>query len=134
MKRLWLVRLGKSGDGEAAALETSNLVLGFHVESPAGAKDGEAVLAIGEKCMSDLNPRTQLNFAAQLNQFCNQMQVGDLIVVPLKTTSQIAVGEVAGPYAHTAHNNVSSHVKWLKQHLPAQRLRAFDHGADLGNC
>lgn len=118
MKRLWLVRLGKSGDGEAAALETSNLVLGFTIDSLASAKDREAVLAAVAKSLPDLKPKTQLNFAAQLNQFCNQMQIGDLVVVPLKTTGQIAVGEVSGPYAHTAQRAVSRPVKWLRQDMP----------------
>jgi hypothetical protein len=70
---------------------------GFTIDSLVGAKDREAVLAVVEKCLPDIKTKTQLNFAAQLNQFCNQMQVDDLVVVPLKATGQIAVGEVAGP-------------------------------------
>jgi len=34
-------------------------------------------------------PKTQLNFAAQLNQFSNTIQKGDLVVVPLKTAPKI---------------------------------------------
>lgn len=137
MKRLWLVRLGKSGDGEAAALETSNLVLGFTIDSLAAAKDREAVLAVVEKCFADLKPKTQLNFAAQLSQFCNQMQPGDLVVVPLKTTGQIAVGEVSGPYSHTAQRAVSRPVKWLRQDMPREAFRQdllFSFGAFMTVC
>jgi hypothetical protein len=45
MKRLWLVRLGKSRDGEAAALETSKLEIGFALDTLAGAKDREACVS-----------------------------------------------------------------------------------------
>jgi restriction system protein len=137
MKRLWLVRLGKNGEGETSALETSNLVLGFTIDSLAGAKDREAVLAVVARSLPDLKPKTQLNFAAQLNQFCNQMQLGDLVVVPLKTTGQIAVGEVAGPYAHTAQRAVSRPVNWLRQDMPREAFRQdllFSFGAFMTVC
>ena len=137
MKRLWLVRLGRSGDGEASALETSNLVLGFPVDSLVGANDLEAVLAVVVKSLPDLKPKTQLNFAAQLNQFCNQMQIGDLVVVTLKTTGQIAAGEVAGPYVHTAQRNASRPVKWLRQDLPREAFRQdllYSFGAFMSVC
>ena len=109
-----------------------NLVLGFPVESLAGAKDREAVLAIVEKCSPTSSRGRNSISPAQLNQFCNQMQVGDLVVVPLKTTSQIAVGEVAGLYDHTAHSHVSRLVKWLTQDLPREAFRQdllFSFGA-----
>ena len=137
MKRLWLVRLGKGSDGEAAALETSNLILGFTIDRLADAKDREAVLAVVAKCMADLKPKTQLNFAAQLNQFCNQMQIGDFVVVPLKTSGQIAVGEVAGPYVHTAQRTVSRPVRWLRQDMPREAFRQdllYSFGAFMTVC
>jgi restriction system protein len=84
-----------------------------------------------------LKPKTQLNFAAQLNQFCNQMQIGDLVVVPLKTTSQIAVGEVVGPYVHGDKGAVTRKVKWLRPDLPRETFRQdllFSFGAFMTVC
>ena len=89
------------------------------------------------RSLPDLKLKTQLNFAAQLNQFCNQMQAGDLVVVPLKTTGQIAVGEVAGPYAHTTQRTVSRPVKWLRQDMPGEAFRQdllFSFGAFMTVC
>jgi hypothetical protein len=77
MKRLWLVRLGKSGDGEAAALETSNLVLGFTIDNLAGAKDREAVLAVVARSPTS-SPRPNL------------------------TSPHATPSGLAGEYAHTA--------------------------------
>ena len=137
MKRLWLVRLGKNGEQEAYALEHSELVLGFKVGNLTGAKDRDAVLAIAKTSFPDLKPKSQLNFAAQLNQFCNQMQLGDLVVVPLKTTGHIAVGEVVGAYVHTDSGNVSRKVKWLRSDVPREAFRQdllFSFGAFMTVC
>jgi restriction system protein len=82
-------------------------------------------------------PKTQLHFAAQLNQFCNQMQIGDLVVVPLKTTGQIAIGEIVGPYVHMDHDgSVSRKVKWLKD-VPRDAFRQdllYSFGAFMTVC
>jgi restriction system protein len=137
MRRLWLVRLGKNGEQEAHALEHDELVLGFSVANLEGAKDRDAVLQIAKKSFPNLKPKTQLNFAAQLNQFCNQMQIGDLVVVPLKTTSQIAIGEVGGPYVHGDKGAVTRRVKWLRPDLPREAFRQdllFSFGAFMTVC
>ena len=97
MRRLWLVRLGKHGEQEAHALDTGELVLGFRVGDLKVAKDRDAVLKLVEQAMPNEKHKTQLNFAAQLNQFSNTIQDGDLTVVPLKTAGKIAIGEIAGP-------------------------------------
>jgi restriction system protein len=137
MKRLWLVRLGKNGEQEARALEHAELVLGFHVGSLAGAKDRDAVLAIVKSSFPDLKPKTLLHFAAQLNQFSNQMQIGDLVVVPLKTTGQIAIAEVVGPYVHNDDGTVSRKVRWLKVDVPRDAFRQdllYSFGAFMTVC
>src|SRR4051812_45521095 len=97
MKRLWLVRLGKHGEQEAHALETGELVLGFRVGDVLEAKDREAMLKAVVRAFPEQKPKTQANFAAQLNQFSNTMQIGDIVVVPLKTERKIAIGEINYP-------------------------------------
>jgi restriction system protein len=74
MKRLWLVRLGRHGEQEAHALEKGELVLGFRIGDLTAANDRDAVLKIVERAYPDKKHKTQLNFAAQLNQFCNAIQ------------------------------------------------------------
>lgn len=137
MKHLWLVRLDKNGEQEAYAIENDELVLGFNVGILEAAKDRDAVLAVVKKSFPDVKPKTQLNFAAQLNQFCNQIQLGDLVIVPLKTTGQIAIGEVSGPYHQLANGAVSRRVKWLKADLPRETFRQdllYSFGAFMTVC
>ncbi len=137
MKRLWLVRLGKHGEHEAHALETGELVLGFQFGDLAGANDRDAILRIIEKASPETNPKRQLNFAAQLNQFANTMQIGDLAVIPLKTESRIAVGEVIGPCTVTSEGNPMRRVRWLKPDVPRDAFRQdllYSFGAFMTVC
>lgn len=136
MARLWLVRLGKHGEQEAHALAQSELVLGFKVGDLSAAKDRDAVLELIAKAFPDKKAKTQLNFAAQLNQFCNVMQVGDLVVVPLKTAPQIAVGKVTGPYSNSS-GRPARPIQWLKPDLPRAVFRQdllYSFGAFMTVC
>lgn len=137
MKRLWLVRLGKNGEQEAHALETGELILGFRAGDLSTAKDRDAVLKFVERAYAEKKPKTQLNFAAQLNQFSNTMQSGDLVVVPLKTASIVAIGEVSGPCKMTSDGRPMRPVRWLKADVPRDVFRQdllYSFGAFLTVC
>lgn len=137
MKRLWLVRLGKHGEQEAHALETGELVLGFQYGDLTRAKDRDAMLRIIEQAATEANPKRHLHFAAQLNQFCNTMQVGDLAIIPLKTESKIAIGEVTGSCTMTAGGNPMRRVRWLRPDVPRDAFRQdllYSFGAFMTVC
>jgi restriction system protein len=129
--------LGKNGEQEAHALEASELVLGFRVDLR-GAKDRDGVLRVVEQAMPDEKHKTQLNFAAQLNQFSNTIQKGDLVVVPLKTAaSKIAVGEINGPCVSTAAGHPMRPVRWIKTDVPREAFRQdllYSFGAFMTVC
>lgn len=136
MTRLWLVRLGRHGEQEAHALAQSELVLGFKVGDLSKAKDRDSILRLMEHAYPDKKPKTQLNFAAQLNQFCNVMQFGDFVVVPLKTAPQIALGKISGPYADSS-GKPSRPVNWLRTDLPRSVFRQdllYSFGAFMTVC
>lgn len=137
MARLWLVRLGKHGEQEPHALETGELVLGFQFGDLTDAKDRDAILRIIETASPETNPKRQLNFAAQLNQFCNTMQIGDLIVVPLKTESRITIGEVTSNCTMTSGGNPMRRVRWLRPDVPRDAFRQdllYSFGAFMTVC
>lgn len=137
MRRLWLVRLGKHGEQEAHALETGELVLGFQFGGLTGAKDREAILRIIERASPSMSPKRQLHFAAQLNQFTNAMQVGDVAVIPLKTESKIAIGEVLGSCTMTTEGNPMRLVRWLRPNVPRDAFRQdllYSFGAFMTVC
>lgn len=140
MTRLWIVRAGAQGEREIDAISQGKLMLGFgEVGDLSGLATresiGEAVQA-GYPLAGENKVR---NFAAQLNQFVNTIEVGDLVVLPRKVTSGVAIGKVTGGYVFDP-NGLSRHtraVKWLKEAVPrqtfAQDLR-FSLGAFMTVC
>jgi len=137
MKRLWLVRLGKHGEKESHALDLGELVLGFRVGDLKAAKNREAVLKLLEQTSADEKPKRLLNFAAQLNQFSNTIQQGDLVVVPLKTVGKIAIGEIKGPCTSTPDGYPVRPVRWVNAEVPREIFRQdllYSFGAFMTVC
>jgi restriction system protein len=131
-----MVRLGRHGEQEAHALATSDLTIGFKVGDLRGAKDRDAILKLLFLNSPDGSRKTLLNFAAQLNQFCNEMKIGDLVVVPLKTTRQMAIGKIVGDLT-LIDGRPSRKVNWLKTDLPRSAFKQdllFSFGAAMTVC
>jgi restriction system protein len=121
--RSWLVRLGKYGEMEARALEKGELVTGWQVGSLQGAKSKEAILPVLTAADPEQKVGTLANWAVQLNQFMNVMTDGDLVIVPMKTTGQLAIGKVAGDWFQTPDGNPSRKVTWIRTDLPRQAVK-----------
>ena len=77
MARVWLVRLGKFGEQEAHALESSELVTGWSLEDISKATGRDDILAKLAQAQPERKPGTLRNWAAQLNQFVRAMSEGD---------------------------------------------------------
>ena len=88
---VWTIRGGSAGEYENAFLEQGVVSVGFGLnQSAAGFTDRDAIRA-------HLDSRNQ---ADQLWRFYRDVDIGDLVVVPRKTTREIAVGRITGPYAY----------------------------------
>lgn len=121
--RLWMVRLGKFGEQEAHALETGELITGWNLADIGAADSREAILPALEAAYPDEKPGTLRNWAVQLNQFKNVAEAGDLVVTPLKTTGQIAIGRLEPGYSHSAEGNPVRRVKWIRTDLPRGTMK-----------
>lgn len=121
MTRLWIVRAGKQGERELAAIEQGRLLPGFMEFGDLSSLNGrEPILAhLTQVAPSDGVNRLR-NFAAQLNQFVHTIKVGDYVVLPRKVTDGVAVGRITGDYVHDAAdpNRHSRKVEWLKPAIP----------------
>ena len=83
MTRLWIVRAGKQGDRELAAIEQGRLLPGFlEVGDLRLFPDRNAILEHLVQVMPDGGRNRLRNFAAQLNQFAHTIQPGDLVMMP----------------------------------------------------
>ena len=137
MKRLWLVRLGKFGETEAHALKTGELVTGWIVADLADARTRTDIFKKVEASNPNEKAGTLQNWAVQLNQLRNDMAEGDLVVVPLKTTGQIAVGAVVGDYFQAEGDHPARRVRWLVTDLPRDAVKQdllFSLGATQTVC
>lgn len=120
--KVYLARAGGDGEDEAYALDHGVAIIGFtEYPSLAAAKDYDAVLALVKVTKPDLKPRAAGNYAGQLWAFAVAMQPGDLVVLPRKLTSQVAIGRVTGPYQYQQVGSGKRHVRaveWVRPDVP----------------
>ena len=138
MQQLWLVRLGRNSEFEAAALEDSVLTIGFNIETDLkDSKSRDDLFRLMEILYPNSKPASQRNFAAQVNQFVNTMKAGDIVVSPLRTSGKIAIGEVTGPYRQDASGRPTRPVKWLRRDVDRTAFKQdllFSFGAIMTVC
>jgi restriction system protein len=140
MTRLWIVRAGAVGERELDAIAQGLLQPGFNdVGDLASCKDRNSIFDRLQSTLKGAGENQLRNYAAQLNQFVNVIANGDLIVLPRKLTTGVAIGKVTGPYQFDPLG-LSRHVrpvKWLKEAMPrevfAQDLR-HSFGAFMTIC
>lgn len=120
--KLYLARAGRNGEDEDLALENNLAIIDFRdVPTLEAPKDYDAVAELVNEALPDHKPRARGNFAGQLWAFSIAMENGDLVVLPRKLTSQVAIGRVTGPYEYRKVNAEPRHVRpveWLKTDIP----------------
>ena len=139
--KVYLVRAGRNGEDEEVALENNLAIIGFdEIPSLEEAGDYDAVAKIVGEALPQSKPRAIGNFAGQLWAFSCAMEEGDIVVLPRKLTSQIAIGRVEGPYRYTEVNTVLRHtrpVKWLRLDISRATFRQdllYSFGAFMTVC
>ncbi|KPF81416.1 restriction endonuclease [Novosphingobium sp. AAP93] len=140
MTRLWIVRAGRHGEQEANAIAMGKAMIDFNeVGDLSQFADRAAILGHLDEVLPARSANTLKNFAAQLNQFAHVIEVGDLMVLPRKLTSGVAIGEVTGPYQYDP-NSPTYHtraVKWLNEAIPREAFKQdlrFSFGAFMTVC
>jgi restriction system protein len=125
----WMVRAGRSGEREQWALDRGLTGAGFHeVADLTKAQAREQVQeAVGAAYPQD-KPTAVRNFAAQLWALRGRMSKGDLVVMPLKLTPQIAIGRITGDYAYLADEPDPSRrhvrpVEWIVTDVPRSVIK-----------
>ena len=121
--KVYLVRAGRNGEDEDYALTHNLAIIGFqNVPSLEATKGYDEVANLVSEALPDRKPRAVGNFAGQLGAFALAMQEGDIVVLPRKLTSQIAIGRVTGPYRYQHVNTVSRHTRPLQSGAGIARL------------
>jgi len=100
---LWLVRAGRHGERETLAIEKSVVVIGW-TELPdlSGIHSREALFKAMEENHPDAERKTLVNWTGQVWAFLRTILREDLVALPLKSRSAIAIGRITGDYDYRA--------------------------------
>ena len=123
MKRAWLVRAGRLGEQEALTLKQNLAVVGWLQLPDLSRQDTrESLMLLLQQTYPEASSKRLVNWRAQIWAFRHTISNGDLVVLPLKTTSAVAIGEVVAGYQYRpdlpADARHTRPVKWLKPDLP----------------
>jgi restriction system protein len=125
--KVYLVRAGKQGEDEENALDSQLSIIGFRdIPSLESANDYDAVFALVEASMPGAKTRAVGNRAGQLWAFAIGMQDDDIVVLPRKLTSQLAIGRVNGAYRYQKIGTEHRHTRPVKWERPEVPRTAFE--------
>ena len=118
MSEVWVVRSGKHGERDSWALELGLAGGGwFEIPDLSLCKSRDDIAEVVRATYRDNSTNSIANYTGQLWALRQRIQIGDLIVLPLKTTSQVAFGRVTDTYHYVSEEPDPSRrhqlaVKW----------------------
>ena len=129
MPRSWVARAGDNGANDEWALDRGFLCAGFYqVDDLTSATSRDDVLELVMSAYPDRNRRVHGNFASQMWAFRGRMAVGDYVVLPLRISTDLAIGRITGDYrfdrrAKALGRRHRRAVKWLRDDVPRSAVR-----------
>ena len=99
--RAWLIRAGRSGERDDFAIEGNLAGGGFHeVPDLTNVSTRDEMRETVRSAYPKDSDGKVANFAGQLWALRSRVSPGNIVVLPLKTTSQVALGVVTGGYRY----------------------------------
>ncbi|MED4061107.1 restriction endonuclease [Priestia megaterium] len=141
-KAIWLVRAGRYGDQEQAALDNDIVTIGWNeLGNISNYESKESFITFFETTYPNQKPKAITNKANQVWRFKNEIEIGDLVVLPLKQEPCIAVGEVISDYEFTENLGPdiihTRRVIWFTKDMPRTNLNQdllYSLGAFMTVC
>ncbi len=94
---LWSVRAGRHGEQEQRAIDKGFVTIGWNEFSdPSSVRTREELRELYMKTYPHAKKNTIANEVGQVWTFLRRINVGDLVVLPSKLQSAIAIGTIAG--------------------------------------
>ena len=126
MTAAWAVRAGRHGEREEVALREGIAVVGWPgIQDLSGIESREQLKSTLRRAYPDRSNSVIGNWAGQLWRFLRRIEVGDLLVIPLKS-GHLAIGRVSGPYQYRADapegERHTRPVTWLRTDLPRKQV------------
>jgi len=139
---LWLVRAGKHGEQEEKVIELGIVAIGWlQLPDLSQIKTRDELRKLYEETYPEAKKMTVVTSASQVWAFISKIKDGDMVVLPLKRRSAIAIGKVTGPYKYRTDISDDIHhtrpAQWIKTDIPrtafAQDL-LYSFGAFMTVC
>jgi len=139
---IWLVRAGGHGEEQNWALENNKVVNGWDdvVDLSKFKTRMDLLKYLGELYL-DAKPAKLRNHCAQLWAFSKRISKDDLVALPLKGRSAIAIGRVIGEYKYFPANPPGTKhtlpVEWITKDMPRNRFDQdllYSFGAFMTIC
>lgn len=137
-----MIRTGRAGERDQWSLTAGYSGGGFReVRDLSGAATRDEVRGLVAEAFPDAGDARVGNFTAQLWALRSRIAVGDLVVLPLKTTSAVAIGRITGDYRYLDEPDPDRRharpVKWLATDIARTAIRQdllYSLGAFLTIC
>lgn len=115
---VWMVRAGAHGEQEQIALQNNIVTIGWNeIPDISKVSDRESL----KKLYVSMNPNAKgmhlSRMVGQIWDFAKEIKKGDLVALPLKTQSSVAMGMIKGEYEYKELAPNVKHirqVKWLR--------------------
>lgn len=139
---VWVVRAGRHGERQTFALEHDVVVAGWtEIGDLSRFRSREELEEAFRRAAPDAKPGKIANHTGQLWAFAKRIEVGDLVVLPLKGQDAIAIGRVTGPYKFQPDFPPDARhtrpVEWLVKDMPRGRFDQdilYSFGAFMTVC
>ena len=139
----WLIRAGKTGERDQWCLENGYAGGGWReVGDLSQATTRETVRKVVEEAFPTSSSAFHANATGQLHALRNRVAVGDIVVLPLKTTRHVALGTVSHGYQYLASEPDPDRrhivrVEWTRTDVPRSAIKQdllYSLGAFLTIC
>ena len=129
MTHAWVIRSGRHGERDTWALQSGCSGGGWtKVPDLTDCLTRDDVARVTAKTYAGVSDATLANFTGQLWALRSRIEPGDLMVMPMKTTRQIALGRVTGSYEYRASEQDADKrhvvaVEWQRTDLPRTAVK-----------
>lgn len=101
MGQVWTIKGGSRGEREARFLEHRLVGMGWErLPSLDTFSQRDGICEALQRGYPEMHSRSAMIYASQLWLLAHEIEVGDLVVLPMKTTGAIAVGSVSSGYEY----------------------------------
>lgn len=123
----WVVRAGKHGENEAYGIENGVVTTGWEdLGDLTGCNDREAVDALVEKAYPDAKITTRRIWTGEVWAMRDRIQIGDVVALPLKRRSAIAIGHVTSAYRFDPNAPFDAKhqrsIEWIRTDIPRTEI------------